>query len=243
MALSFDETNGYLTLATPLISAVPIVASFWIRHPISSTTHWVFSIQDPPAGYRFNYWKLSVTRDSEKRTFQINGGSSANMTGTNDELGDSDWHHVLLWSNTTSDHGTYLNAGSKVSTATTATPDPTETIIFANKTGSDNFLGELAELAFWDASIVGRELKFAEALATGYSPAFFPEGLISYFPLISDMRDTQGTNWVWSGTLPAVFDHPVINYPGDNIIPFPPAVAGGLSIPIAAYHYNHHLKP
>ena len=117
-------------------------------------------------------------------------------------------------------HGVYTNdpggAGQElfedgVSTATGSDTDAIDygqsalTRIGQSSGGADgDFDGRIFEVGIW-----GRVLSDAEisALAKGYSPAFFPNGLLLYLPLVRDVYDALGGKAVTdNGT--TFFDHP-----------------------------------
>lgn len=71
-----------------------------------------------------------------------------------------------------------------------------------------NFVGRSCEFGYWNRILTAGE---AAALAKGYSPLFFPNGLIGYFPMLRNNIAIKGSYINESGS--AQFEHPRIIYP------------------------------
>jgi hypothetical protein len=94
--------------------------------------------------------------------------------------------------------------------------------------------GRVAEVAVWTRILTPGEFK---ALAAGYSPLFFAEGLVHYFPLVRDLRCLVSGESLTAYNAPAVAVHPRMIYPSGLRVPGVAAAAapGGVSIPALYY--------
>lgn len=142
------------------------------------------------------------------------------------------WEHACAIFPSASDRRILLNGANK---ATNADDDGgvaglDEAIIGAEKRGAGVqgfFSGSIAEVAIYDLSVwpgvtasdrADAFEKIVPSLAKGYSPLFFPLGLVSYWPLIRGLNDrVGGYNMTASGTI--VSAHPRIIYPSKIWVP------------------------
>ena len=111
-----------------------------------------------------------------------------------------------------------------------------ETVIGAGRRSGavqDFSSGSIAEVAFYDISAwpgATDALKadafeaIIPALGLGYSPLFFPLGLVAYLPLIRGITDIIGGNVFTDNTGGTVTAHPPIIYPAPRHIWKPPSV-------------------
>ena len=158
----------------------------------------------------------------------------------------STWNCVV-WTHEKALRQIYLN-GTKTTDNTNdlqGVPADLDTLIFgAFRTTSSPADTSLAECAIWD----GRVLSDAEmaALYAGYSPLFFPEGLVRYWPLGGLLTANDADYDIVGGVqltpvaTPTTDDHPSgLIYPSQQFIPFPSAA--GLPIPVASHHYTKNI--
>lgn len=126
----------------------------------------------------------------------------------------------------------YTNGASRATATAAGAPAYTvgaNTFIGKHGNGGTNndMDGDIAELAVWNRVLSDDEVAILGA--DRFSPAFIPNGLIFYLPMIRDIKDLKAaTSLTINGT--TVSDHPRIIYPSNyNIAPFT-AVAAGTSV-------------
>jgi len=118
----------------------------------------------------------------------------------------------------------------------------TASISLGGRTVDDlrNFDGSLADLGLWNRVLSAGEIS---GLARGFSPLHYSRGLLYAPSLIRNpICPISGVSGTLDGT--TVLAHPRMSYPTRQYRWALPVVGGGggLSIPIAAYHYFHHLR-
>ena len=146
------------------------------------------------------------------------------------------WHHAFAFFDNTSgtvwtgdiwldnggnDQGTDDDINALIYTR------PETTIIGAKKVdigASDYFNGAIAEVALWGNITPSAGMR--AALAAGYSPQFFPDGLEMYIPLIRDEDRDKVTGGAWTAyNTPGIAAHPPMIYPAPQYIPTPASAA------------------
>jgi hypothetical protein len=139
------------------------------------------------------------------------------------------WQHVAVTYEsgaTTNDPVMYLDG---VSQAVVETAAPTGTVStntspysLGNRGANPSRVwdGMLAEFAIWDRVLSATELA---ALASGFSPLFFPQSLVEYIPLLRDNFSYKQAAPTIAGTL--VQPHPGVIYPVGDQVQFHAAVS------------------
>ena len=148
---------------------------------------------------------------------QFNFDTTSGQWSTADP-GKTAWHHYCVtYDNTsTSNNPIVYIDGVSVSVTTVTTPSGTATgqgqlIIGSNGPSGDVFDGAICEMGIWFGRIL--TLETARQLANGMSPAFWPQGLVFYNPMLRGPYDSplqKGTPTI-TGT--KRFNHPRIQYP------------------------------
>lgn len=151
------------------------------------------------------------------------------------------WHHGCAIFVSSTDRRIFLDGTNKVTnTSDDGTPvSINKTIIGAEErqTGEQGFVsGKIAEVAIYDLSAwpgatdsdkADNFEKIIPSLGAGYSPLFFPLGLVSYWKLIRGLNDrVGGYNMTATGT--AVDDHPRVIYPSKISTPLGVVEVGGV---------------
>lgn len=173
------------------------------------------------------------------------GGSNATYTA----LATGAWTHIVAvfdYTLATNEVNYYLNGA--LQTANTRPVNSNNTGTFANSTfnvaarnaASLHADCKIAELAIY-ASDIGAA--GAAMLADGFSPAMVgkPFRYWKLFGRVSPEIGEQGSPITLTNS-PAQYEHPRIQYPSKPQVIVPTVTAAaGLDIPIAMYHYVHHL--
>ncbi len=110
--------------------------------------------------------------------------------------------------------------------------NPETTVIGAKKVdigASDFFDGAIAEVALWGNITPSAGMR--AALAAGYSPQFFPDGLEMYIPLVRDEDRDKITGSVFTAyNTPTIAPHPPMIYPVPIYGPFIVSPIGGATV-------------
>lgn len=222
MAITFNGSDDSLTIASALVAGQPVTYSVWVRQPLSDANHTVMEIGDGGSNRRI-YIQVN---NSEGLFFNVRQFSSVTMTGTASSVGDDVWTHLFATSRSATDHEIWTDGGDNVTETTSQVPTAQDqTAIGSSTAGATFWDGELAEVAFWNRGLTDAE---AFALAKGFAPSFFRNGLVSYLPLIRNTKDVMGNVWVRNGTGGfAAFPHPPIRYPASPHVITAPAAVGG----------------
>lgn len=157
------------------------------------------------------------------------------------------WHHILVTYDggaTTNDPIIYIDGVSQTVTQSGADPsgtivtDANPVLIGNNSNNNRVFAGNICEVAIWNRILTAAE---ASAIgAKGFSPAFFPNSLVEYAPLIRDLTSYKNSILTAVGT--TVANHPRIIYPSNyNLAPFSDAAAPSV-IPNKQYQFNQSIK-
>lgn len=134
------------------------------------------------------------------------------------------WHHICGLFVSSTDRRVLLDGGNKGTNTTNLTPaglDITTIGVIKRLAISCYMSGQVAEAAIWDLSNwpgatasdkADNFERIIPSLAKGFSPLFYPLGLIAYWPLVRGINDkVGGFNMIASGTV--VSPHPRIILP------------------------------
>lgn len=226
MARDLTAANQYIsfTSVTGQNSLTSITISAWIR-PDSKG----FDAGDPYGRIFQKNGRFSFYVDGDvSPTFGFTAGFSTrngDWGATYGSLGSfGTLHHVAVTynsSSTTNDPILYLDAAAQTLAAYDINPigtinsDGTNLMIGATSSGSGDYDGLIAEVAVWNRVLSADEIAI---LSDAFSPAFIPNGLVFYAPLMGnyspeiDLR--YGTTGSFTGTAKA--NHPRIIYPGST---------------------------
>lgn len=226
MGYSFNGTSQYLSRASGIVSTGPIAISVWYRTSTVAVDQTIFRCKQDSSVHLYG---ASIQSGVNRINWQIrqSGGNNVVVVAANNSVIVNRWQHLFAYSNTSTDHGQFINAGSQVTDATAALPASlNETGIGANGDGSSFFSGQLAEFALWKISSAGRMQAMARMLASGKSPAHHElrRGLVTYLPMRSDgllrerfsgLKDFCGLKWIVNANPAPSNLHPQIDYPSE----------------------------
>ncbi len=152
------------------------------------------------------------------------GGAVTGLAVTSSGYTANIWHHAAgVWLSRSERH-VYIDGGSKGSnTATvgaTLNHDRTALGLNADDSPANWFSGDIAEAGVWDLTNWGandaeREINFEKAIASmakGFTPAHFPLGLVTYWPLIRGLNDKVG-GLILTASGTTVSNHPRVIFP------------------------------
>lgn len=162
--------------------------------------------------------------DPVRATTATHGGGSTGNAATSTGFTQDVWHHAAgMWLNVSERHA-YIDGGSKGSNTDTvgaiANHDAIAIGVNFRATIGGYMSGDIAEAAIWDLTNWGvndaaRETAFEKviaSLAKGFTPLYFPLGLVAYWDLVRGLNDrTGGFNLTANGTV--VSAHPRIIQP------------------------------
>ena len=149
------------------------------------------------------------------------------------------WHNFLItydYGSTANDPLMYLGGVSKTVTETSVPSSTllsdTGAIVVGNRPSANRVWGgRVCEVAIWNRILNASE---AAGIGKGFSPLFYPNGLVFYTDLVRDVPNRlASTTITTTGT--AVVDHPAIIYPTQPISGFAAAtvVAGRIMASLA----------
>jgi len=238
MARSFDGTGDYITLpSNHFTPSNDFTVMCWFQYAASSSYRCLWSDTLTKRFLGMNGALLYVQTDAGAKSAT---GATSLTTNT--------WYHAAMVKSSTAGLIVYLNGVQDGinGTATAASATGSDEVFGAEPlTGitAYNWNGKMAEFGFYDAVLTADELLQA---AKGISPkAIRPGNLTNYWPLIGTTTNEFDIVGGAAGTVTNATktEHTRVIYPKrTRTVYVPDAAAGGLSIPIAAYHYNHSLR-
>lgn len=253
MARVFDGAiPEYFEAVTVPVSTTPLSICCWFNSTDWGSSNDLVAIADASvSNHYFRLRALSNTSGTPRvisaRTQQ--GGNNHQALSTS-EYTLNTWRHAAAVFASASDRRAFLDGGSKGTETSTATPanlDVTSIGRVGDSSPGGNMDGRIAEVGMWNVALTDDEIA---ALASGISPLRVRRSsLQAYYPLFAVGGDAinyagggntlTDTNTVTNG------DHapvgPMFGFGLGWQGAFTVAAAGGLGIPIAAFHYNHHL--
>ena len=221
MAYDFDGSGDHIAL-TKGASAIDLSVLSYSFHVA----------QDATGTYREIFWMGGAWPSNFHSFCQEDGGGwgltfkSGCTTGTQHgawsigNAGDTAWHNRVItydYTSVSNDPLSYLDGVSQTVTER-ATPtgspryseDTSNLRLGAYSDGSAEYWdGRIAEFAIWNRILTAAE---AAILGDGFSPAFIPNGLVFYAPMIRGLQDLKSGN-VGTATNAVVYPHPRIIYP------------------------------
>lgn len=253
MARAFDDASSeYLEYAGAVVGATPLALSCWFYSDDLTVSQNLLGIQDAGTAEFCRIGAMGSVGGDPIRA-QITGG---NVADTSTGYAANAWHHACGIFATSTDRRAFIDGGSKgTSTGSQsfpATPDVTVIGRRSDSTPVQYMSGRIAEAAIWDlsgwpgASDPARADSFETialpSLALGYSPLFYPLGLvgIGYWRLLNGDgdQDLVGDANMTAFNTPSYADHPPkIIYPAPPFINFPSAAVGN-AMPMAMQQYR-----
>ncbi len=251
MARLFDDgASEYLSRSSAILSTPPFVLSCWFNSDDITIQQILVEIGDNAANnHRYSLVASGAVGGDPIQAIARDTGSSNATTSTGFSAGA--WHYALgIWA-ATDDRRAFIGGGSKGTNATSRTPVGLDTTVIGARADGVNYMsGAIAEAAIWDLSGWFGQIAAAKAdlfesfalpaLAAGYSPEFFPLGLVSYWKLLRDEdKDYWGGNHMTAFNTPSIATHPSkIIYPSPQFMIAVPSAVPGNAMPMAMHHYR-----
>lgn len=248
MARTFANTTAdNLQLAASAITAAPVTLSAWVNlAAVGTVVRTIIDINNSASAQFRNCFRLEMntTETIQARTGSASASSASQTAGA---LTAGTWAHAGAVFASTTSRTAYLNGTAATTETTSRAVTGINQVTIGVESHSSGTLalpwnGEIAEAAVWDVALDAGEMA---ALAKGVSPLLVrPTSLIYYWPIVGkyspEIDLISAGDMTVTGTAAAA--HPRVFLPKrSRVRRFTTAVAGGLGIPIAAYHYNHHL--
>ena len=241
MARLFDDASSEsLDIASALAADVPFAMACLCNSNDDTDIQALMEISDNTVStsqYATLYLRGDIGGDPiEARLFSKVATTSSGFTANT-------WQHAAALFVSDTDRRAFLNGGSKgTNSEDRAFVSPNLTSIGKHETSageSGHMSGLIAEAAIWDLSAWpgatdalkadGFE-RILPSLTKGYSPLFYPLGLIAYWPLVRGINDeVGGNNLTATGT--SVSAHPRVIYPSKIWVPHKAAVVVGTILP------------
>jgi len=251
MARLFDDAQSeYLAYSGAAYSSMPMVFVGWFRSDDITAAQTILSIADKDTtndiyalvagGHLAGDPLYAFTKDGGSNDYaETTSGFSANT-----------WHHACGIFASATDRRVFIDGGSKGTNATNITPANLDrTTISRNAWSSSQgyVSGRVAEAAIWNLTnwpgataalkADAFEQQALPAIADGFSPLFFPLGLVACWPLggrtASDSdKDIVGGYHMTAFNTPSTAAHPRVIYPrspGQVIVPSGAPAFGGVN--------------
>lgn len=220
MAYNFQASGDTITLGNTVLPASLSAYSFvaWINTDVAdNSARQIISLNDGASDNR-DMWLEFATGATNQIAFGFfdTGGGFPQATWTSG-FSASTWHFIAgTW------NGTIQSIFADTDSTAKATNTPGNG---PNTVAADGFIGNrtgggrpangyIAEVAFYNRAVSGAELA---SMGAGYSPLFFPNGLVDYWPLVrTTINPKSGRNGTASGAVVAA--HPKIIYPSPQQI-------------------------
>lgn len=231
MSRLFDDgSTEYLQVESAVVSAYPLAMACWFNSNDDTINQALMWVGDKDVDNQFLILMIAGNVVGDPLRARAFGGTNESA---NTSIGytANTWHHAAgIWLSMSERHA-YIDGGNKGSDAGLLDDD----IIGYDRTAIGSardstpgayMSGHIAEAAIWDltdwgANDAAREIAFELAIASiakGYSPEFYPLGLLGYWPLVRGLNDhVGGFNLTASGTV--VSTHPRIIYPSKIWVP------------------------
>ncbi|MHC4542936.1 MAG: LamG domain-containing protein [Planctomycetota bacterium] len=211
----------------------PFSISFWVYRVGSNEYYYFFHVGQDNSNFGFVIGTPGSEGDGQLRLYR-RGATACERTSVSATLGTNTWTHIVMthdgtFTDYTTMHiykdGTEVSYTSGANGVTEVSYTATNWSIGGRDYSDDRCLyGRLAEMAIWDRVLTTGE---KDALAVGYSPLFFVNGMRGHWPLIRHQMDVfNGDAGTLDGT--TVIEHvPTILYPAQHpIVPFQEIVGG-----------------
>lgn len=225
MARLFDDAaTEYLKTDTPPAISLPFAVSCWVNTNDTNADQAIFWYGDKDVVSTEHMIIHSSVTHLWQAASRVTG-SGVQVAAASIQATPNTWEHVVgIWV-TTTDRRILLNGGNKGTNAGAANPAGLDRISIgvSGRVGLVNYMsGYIAEEAVYDLSIYPGatdsdkadyfEANILPSLAKGFSPQFYPSGLVAYWPLVRGINDkVGGYNMTAVGTVAAA--HPKIIQP------------------------------
>ncbi|KKM77581.1 hypothetical protein LCGC14_1368540, partial [marine sediment metagenome] len=235
MAREFDGASGHIHYGSAAsLDSLAVGAAFSLHAWINADTVGEGStgrIASKRPGGGGGGWLLFTDATASLGFQTIDNGAAveANQRGSNNECPLNAWHSVVVTYDDNGDRKGHIYVdGSEIAydTDTAAgvgqnNSDSSGDLTIGQAAGLDTrtFDGEICEVGIWTRVITAAEIA---ALASGFAPLFFANGIVLYTPLVRNLVDWKGNPPTEAGTI--VTAHPTIFLPTSPHVPVPPVV-------------------
>ena len=236
-----QATFPYEPAATAPAQGTNLTVCAWVNIDENANTKMIVGRDEDSSADRV--YQFRIQNNKVEGIVFFGGGNIGDATGAT-ALSTGTWYFVAMTHNGTTVN-VYLNSGTSDGNAAaggTLDNDQTGIAIGARSrlndgtTCSEAFDGKIAEVAEWTRALSAAELNL---LAAGYSPAFIPNGLNWYVPLIGrndpELELRRGTTMalttVTAGTA-NVYPHPRAIYRRRKAAYYHAAAVGGGGSPV-----------
>ena len=225
MARLFDDgSSEYLEISQAVESSLPFAIICWFNTNDDIVAQNVFGMADKDVANEVR--TLYITAANKIAAYSESAANGASQALTTATWSVNTWHHTCgIWSGI-ADRRVFLDGANKATNSSSVTVINLDTTAIGRLPGSTPTLywsGLMAEVAIYDlsawpgASDSARADNFEKilpSLAAGYSPLFYPLGLVAYWPLIQGNDDDRVGGYNMSPiNTPSIGDHPRIIYP------------------------------
>lgn len=223
MSRLFDDAQSeYLNIAQAVLAGTPLAMVCWFNADGLGINHSLMSIYDKDTQVDCHVLYLSEYYSDVVAMYAEDSGASCAAITSLSYTADT-WQHACGICVSATDKRVLLNGGNKGTNATDVTPANMDSTCIGRFGAVDNHYpsGMIAEAAIYDLSVwpgatpsdkADNFEKILPSLVAGYSPLFFPLGLVAYWPLIRGINDeVGGYNLTAEGT--TVSAHPGVIYP------------------------------
>lgn len=214
MAYSFNGSDQYIWGASSPVTGFPIIMAAWVR---TTETRPMTAVGLGLSNVSLRYARLATGPTGAPRYLVRSGGTQVILDGSS-SITDGDWHHILAWSESVSDHRLWAD-GMLVDSSTTSIgtfPTLDRCSIGAHVSLDFNtgnpvatfWEGEVAEAAYWDLATAFEDID-AVTLSKGLRPGRVRPRLQSlYAPLVRPVQDLRGQMPLTIEGSPTVTPHP-----------------------------------
>lgn len=244
-----SASSSQLSVDTAIAQAEPLTMACWFNTDSATAGQCLMWLGDKDVSNREMYLALRGDVAGDPVSVDVNSAGAGLRALTSTSYSTNTWQHACGVFATTTSRAVYLNGGGK-GTATfersATTFDRTSIGYLARSSPTFYMSGYIVWPCFWSEALSDSEVML---LASGRHPLTVrPEHILSFW----DFGNSEGVQISTNGVL-ALANTSTVNslipfpysqrMPGRRVSLFsPPAAPGGLSISIAAYHYNHSLK-
>ena len=230
MARLFDDAQSeYLQIEQAVLSVVPLVLYARFNSDQEASGNFILQICDKDDEYKkFDIVHRHAAFGNTVIARVFNALDSWGYAETTSGFTVNTWHDACGIFVSSTDRRVFIDGGSKGTDTTDVTPtDLDRTCIGAERdsTPGGYMSGMIAEAAIWDLSIWPGATasdktdlfeRILPSLAKGFSPLFYPLGLVAYWPLVRGINDKIGSyNLTASGTV--VSAHPRVIKPHGSL--------------------------
>jgi len=212
MAREFDGSiPEYLQRDAAPVATTPLSLACWHYNTDTTKGQYVLWVGDKDV--TDNWFCLFANTGSQGPDAFAYDGTQGRARASAGESANT-WHHLCGTFTTSTSRAMYIDGGSKGTNATNVTPAGTDRVTIGQSgddTPSAPVYGRVAEAAVWNIILPD---DVVAALAKGYSPLLFLEGLVAYWPLIRDEdQDRVGGYDLTAYNSPGIAAHPRVFYP------------------------------